>query len=80
MGMLMGLDTVLITNGEEERIEQNLFVLKKPGYCLYPLDMPIEVRKKKESEPSGSAVIRKMEWERNTTIIRYELVSLNTPN
>ncbi|NCG66506.1 DUF2584 family protein [Bacillus coagulans] len=80
MGMPMELDTMLVTNGKEERIEQNLFLLKQPGYCVYPLDTPVEIRKKKEHGTSGSAVIRKLEWENNTTIVHYELVSLNTPN
>nr|WP_018664005.1 DUF2584 domain-containing protein [Heyndrickxia acidiproducens] len=80
MGMPVDLNTMLITHGEEERVEQNLFELKKTGYCLYPLDIPVEVRKTQESEASGSAVIQKIAWEKGMTFIRYELVSLNTPN
>ncbi|MGG3693131.1 DUF2584 domain-containing protein [Heyndrickxia ginsengihumi] len=80
MGMPIELQTLIITEGKAERLEQNLFVLKQAGYFLYPLDTSLEVRKTIEGESTGIAFIKKLEWEQNTTTIRYELVSLNTPN
>ncbi|MFC0298314.1 DUF2584 domain-containing protein [Geobacillus jurassicus] len=80
MGMPMELQTVIVTKGKERRVQGNLFVLEKEGYRLYPLDVPLEVRRTVQSEASGAAVVRKLEWEDNRTTVTYELVSLYSTN
>lgn len=80
MGMPLELNTMIVTKGKENRINENNFTLVKKEYRLYPMEIPIEVRKTKDSEPDAIAVIKKLEWENEQTTIYYELVSLNTTN
>ncbi|WP_456277914.1 DUF2584 domain-containing protein [Bacillus sp. AK128] len=80
MGMPLELNTLIVTKGKENRIKENLFTLAKEGYRLYPIDIPLEVRKTLDSEPNGTAVIKKLELENKSTTITYELVSLNSTN
>ncbi|MGM9957378.1 MAG: DUF2584 family protein, partial [Peribacillus sp.] len=46
----------------------------------YPIDIPIDVRKTIQSDSSGTAVIRKVEWMNEKTNITYQLISLNSTN
>jgi hypothetical protein len=80
MGMPLELNTMIVTKGREKREEENIFTLIKEGYRLYPIDVPLEVRKTIQSESSGTAIIQKVEWEKNQTTIKYRLVSLNSTN
>jgi hypothetical protein len=80
MGMILELNTMIVTKGRETRIEENRFVLEKEGYRLYPIDIPIDVRKSIESDTSGTAVIKKVEWQENRTWLTYQLISLNSTN
>ncbi|MCL6572282.1 MAG: DUF2584 domain-containing protein [Bacillus sp. (in: Bacteria)] len=80
MGMPLELNTMIVTKGREQRIEENLFLLEKEGYRLYPIDIPIEVKKTMDSDSSGIAVIKKVVWENGTTALTYQLISLNTTN
>lgn len=80
MGMPLELNTLIVTKGREKRIEENLFVLEKEGYRLYPIDIPVEVKKTLENETNGSAVIKKVEWQNQQTTITYQLISLNSTN
>ena len=80
MGMPLELNTMIVTKGKEKRIGENDFTLEKQDYRLYPLEIPIEVRKTKESEPTATALIKKLEWENNLTTITYRLVSLHSTN
>ncbi|WP_077214313.1 DUF2584 domain-containing protein [Bacillus dakarensis] len=80
MGMPLELNTMIVTKGREERKEENLFTLTKEGYRLYPLDIPIEVKRTIDGELSGNALIKKVQWENNTTQITYQLISLHTSN
>ncbi len=80
MGMGLELNTMIVTKGNEMRKEENLFQLQKEGYRLYPLHIPIEVRKTKESDTTGYGCIEKMEWQNQETTIIYRLVSLNSTN
>ncbi|WP_066366781.1 DUF2584 domain-containing protein [Neobacillus fumarioli] len=80
MGMPLELNTLIVTKGREKRIEENLFVLEKEGYRLYPIDIPVEVKKTLESDTSGTAVIKKIEWQNHLTTITYQLISLNSTN
>ena len=67
MGMPFELNTMIVTKGREKRVEENLFVLEKEGYRLYPIDIPIDVRKTIESDTNGTGVIKKVEWQNNST-------------
>jgi hypothetical protein len=80
MGMPMELNTMIVTKGREEREEENIFSLAKKGYRLYPIDVPLDIRKTIQSESSGTAVIQKVVWENGETLITYRLVSLNSTN
>jgi hypothetical protein len=80
MGMPLELNTLIVTKANEKRVEENLFVLKKEGYRLYPIEIPIDIRKTLDGESRGTAQIKKVEWENNSTTIYYELVSLNSSN
>ena len=80
MGMPLELNTMIVTKGREQRVEENLFILKKDGYRLYPIEIPIDVRKTIECDSSGTGVIKKVEWQGNTTTISYQLISLNSTN
>lgn len=80
MGMPMELNTMIVTKGREVREEENQFRLEKDGYRLYPIDIPVDIRKTIESETSGTAVIQRVAWEAGKTIITYHLVSLKSIN
>ena len=80
MGMPLELNTMIVTKGREKRVEENLFLLEKSGYRLYPMDIPIEIRKTIESESNGIAIIKKLEWQQSNTTITYQLISLNSSN
>jgi hypothetical protein len=80
MGMPLEFNTLIITKGNERRVKENIFILEKEGYRIYPLDIPIEVRRTLQSEASGQAVVRKIELENNKTVITYELISLYSTN
>jgi hypothetical protein len=55
-------------------------LLEKEGYRLYPIEIPIDVRKTMDSDSSGTALIKKVEMQNNTTTITYQLISLNSTN
>ncbi|MDQ0220278.1 DUF2584 domain-containing protein [Peribacillus cavernae] len=80
MGMPLELNTMIVTKGREKRKEENVFTLTKDGYRLYPLDIPLDVRKTIQSETNGTATIQKVEWSGGQTVITYKLVSLNSTN
>ncbi|MBP3041665.1 DUF2584 domain-containing protein [Bacillaceae bacterium Marseille-Q3522] len=80
MGMPMEFNTIIVTKGKENRLHDNYFSLKKEGYRVYPLHIPLEVRKTKDGEVSGIATIEKLEWEKQKTVITYQLIKLQTTN
>ncbi|MCM3767097.1 DUF2584 domain-containing protein [Neobacillus niacini] len=80
MGMPLELNTLIVTKGNEKRVDENLFVLQKEGYRLYPIEIPVDVRKTLDSSSSGTALIKKVEWENSATTITYQLISLNSTN
>jgi len=80
MGMPFEMNTMIVTKGREKRLEENLFSLEKEGYRLYPINIPIEVKKTIESDTSGTGIIQRVEWQGNTTVVTYQLVSLNSTN
>jgi len=80
MGMPLEFNTLVVTKGKEKRLEENMFLLEKEGYRIYPIGIPIEVRRTLQSEASGQAIVKKIELANNKTIITYELVSLYSTN
>lgn len=80
MGMPLELNTLIVTKGREKRLDENNFSLTKEGYRLYPIEIPLEVRKTLESETNGTAIIKKVEWEKNETTILYQLIALHSTN
>ncbi|WHY61067.1 DUF2584 domain-containing protein [Cytobacillus firmus] len=80
MGMPLELNTMIVTKGKEKRLDENYFSLVKEGYRLYPLDIPVEVKRTIDGDLNGMGVIRKVEWENSQTLITYQLVSLNSTN
>jgi hypothetical protein len=80
MGMPLEFNTMIVTKGREKRVEENVFLLEKEGYRLYPIEIPIDVRKTIDSDSSGTALIKKVELQNNSTTITYQLISLNSTN
>jgi hypothetical protein len=80
MGMPLEFQTLIVTKGKEKRVKDNLFILEKEGYRIYPIDIPLEVRRTLQSEASGQAVVKKLELSDNRTIVTYELISLHSTN
>lgn len=80
MGMPFELNTMIVTKGREKRETENIFSLIKDGYRLYPVEIPVDVRKTIQGESIGMAEIKKVEWENGSTTITYRLMSLNSTN
>ncbi len=80
MGMPLELNTMIVTKGNENRKEENEFELVKEGYRLYPINIPIEVKKTMQGEVNGMAKIIKLTWENDQTILTYKLFALNSTN
>ncbi|CAL8898351.1 conserved hypothetical protein [Bacillus pumilus] len=80
MGMPVEFNTMIVTKGKETRIEENVFELMKEGYRIYPLNIPLEVRKTKDGEKTGTALVEKLELTDNVTKMTYRLVSLHSTN
>lgn len=80
MGMPLELNTMIVTKGNEDRLSSNDFTLVKSGYRLYPLEIPLPVKKTKDGDNIGTGVIKKVIWEHNETHITYELTSLHSVN
>ncbi|KAB2329269.1 DUF2584 domain-containing protein [Cytobacillus gottheilii] len=80
MGMPLELNTMIVTKGKEKRLDENNFKLTKDGYRLYPLDIPLEVKKTKDGELSGTGIIQTLTLEDNQTTITYKLVALKSTN
>jgi hypothetical protein len=80
MGMPLELNTMIVTKGREKRLDENYFSLAKEGYRLYPLDIPVEVKRTIDGDLNGTGIIKKVEWENNQTVIMYQLVALNSTN
>lgn len=80
MGVPFELNTHIVTEGREKRLEENLFSLAKRGYHLYPLDLPVEIKRREDGEACGIALIKKITWEHDQTTIEYQMISLYTIN
>ncbi|WP_026561787.1 DUF2584 domain-containing protein [Bacillus sp. J37] len=80
MGMPVEFNTMIVTKGRETRIDENTFELLKEGYRIYPIDIPVEVRKTKSGEMTGQAIVQKIELSNTNTILTYRLINLNSTN
>ncbi|MBM7606080.1 hypothetical protein JOC75_004110 [Metabacillus crassostreae] len=80
MGMPVEFNTMIVTKGKEQRIAENTFQLTKDGFRIYPIDIPIEVRKTKTGEVTGEAIVEKLQLSENQTMITYKLINLNSTN
>ncbi|MGM7720754.1 DUF2584 domain-containing protein [uncultured Metabacillus sp.] len=80
MGMPVEFNTMIVTKGKEQRIEENVFQLTKEGYRIYPIDIPVEVRKTKDGETTGEAIVEKLQLHEKKTVVTYRLVALNSTN
>ncbi|RIW35646.1 DUF2584 domain-containing protein [Bacillus salacetis] len=80
MGMGLELNTMIVTKGREERLEENTFQLVKQGYRLYPMEIPLEVKKTRDGDANGIAEVTRLQWEGGETVITYQLKSLNSTN
>lgn len=60
MGMPVEFNTLIVTKGKEVRIDENIFTLEKDGYRVYPMEIPMDVRKTKFGEKSGTAEVQKL--------------------
>jgi hypothetical protein len=80
VGMGLELNTMIVTKGREERLEDNTFQLVKQGYRLYPMEIPVEVKRTKDGDTNGIGEITRLQWESGETVITYQLKSLNSTN
>lgn len=80
MGMSLQMEIEILTNGEEKRIRDNEFQLVLEGYHLYPLDIPIVIKRLADDVPSGEGIIDRLELFSGKTTIHYRLIKLITTN
>ncbi|ABS22036.1 DUF2584 family protein [Bacillus cytotoxicus] len=79
--MKFEMHTKIISNEKEIRlhIEENIFQLTLEGYHLFAVNEILPLYKS-EQERIGSAMIQKLEWKDEKTIVSYQLVSLQSVN
>ncbi|WP_017472149.1 DUF2584 family protein [Amphibacillus jilinensis] len=82
MTMPLTLEWTLVTEGQEERVEDqnNLFKMSIDGYRLYPIQDQIEIRRHKDSDQIGFGRIIELTWRDNRTFCIYQLDSLYSVN
>lgn len=80
MGMPLQLEVEVMTYGKEERLGENRFRLVKKGYYLFPLDVPILIKRTEEDVPVGEGVIERLELGEQETVLYYRLLKLKTTN
>ena len=78
--MQMHLESEVVTDGLENRLENDSYLLELKGYHVYPLDKELLIYKKRLERPFGRVIINKIAWEKGVTFVVYNLVSLNTVN
>jgi len=52
----------------------------KKGYYLFPLDVPILIKRTEEDVPVGEGVIERLELGEQETVLYYRLLKLKTTN
>ncbi|WP_440603576.1 DUF2584 family protein [Bacillus sp. GB_SG_008] len=79
--MKFEMHTKIIVNETEKRlhIEDNIFQLILEGYHLFVVDEILPVYKTNQ-ELVGSAVVKKVEWTEEKTMLLYQLISLQSVN
>ncbi|MFS0560337.1 DUF2584 family protein [Terribacillus sp. 179-K 1B1 HS] len=82
MGTPINFDTVLRTEGKEKRIDskENIFQLELQGYHLFPLHQVIDIKRAKDTDEIGRAIIVELTLKEERTICTYQLVSLSSVN
>ncbi|MCM3718525.1 DUF2584 family protein [Fictibacillus phosphorivorans] len=80
MNMPFIMQTCILTNGIEKRIEGNTFNLEIEGYHLYVLNNLLTVQKTEKSKPAGKGKVTEITWKENKTQLTYELVDLHNVN
>ena len=76
----MHLESEVVTDGLENRLENDSYLIELKGYHMYPLDKELLIYKKRLERPFGRVIINKVSWEKGVTFVVYNLVSLNTVN
>ncbi|WAA10056.1 DUF2584 family protein [Fervidibacillus albus] len=80
MVMPFQFEIEIVTEGKEKRLDDNNFQLIKEGYHLYPLNIPLKVKRFFDQNPVGEGIIFKMEFSDGITTIQYQLTALNNIN
>lgn len=80
MNMPFTMQTCILTNGAEKRLDGNTFKLELEGYHLYILNSLQTVQKTKKTQPAGKAKVIEVTWKENKTQLTYELIDLNNVN
>lgn len=78
--MKINYQSILITDGSEVRIGENIFEVIKEGYELYPMEQILDFKKKEIEQSNGKIKIKEITWRSNLTVLTYELISLNSVN
>ncbi|QHS22524.1 DUF2584 family protein [Virgibacillus sp. MSP4-1] len=82
MSVPLTIEWKLVTNEEERRmnVKENIFEITFSGYKLFPIDVPIDIMRHEDSDQIGSAIVKKITFEKNQTVCQYQLVSLYSVN
>ncbi|MFQ3543070.1 DUF2584 family protein [Halobacillus rhizosphaerae] len=82
MSTPLSMEWLLITEGKERRVDadDNLFEISFPGYKIFPMNEPLEIRRHIKSDQIGAGIIEEVILKNNTTICKYRLVSLYSVN
>ena len=80
MGMSMHFENVILTNGDEKRLDNNDFQLVKEGYHFYPMDTALLVKRNNYTMAVGEGIIKKLQFEDRKTTIVYKLTVLKGTN
>lgn len=78
--MSIQIESLIQTRGKEKRTEDNNFELVLDGYHLYPMDVPIPVKRGEADVPLGEAVIKSLLFSQGKTKIIYTLTALKNIN
>ena len=82
MSMPLSIEWKLLTHGEEVRLQKgkNFFQITLEGYRLFPIGEPIEIKRHHDSDQIGNGEITELTWKEETTICKYQLISLFNVN
>lgn len=80
MAMSIQIESFINTYGKEKRTEENNFELILDGYHLYPMDVPIYVKRRESDTPVGEGIIKSLLLSEGKTKIVYTLTALKSIN